>query len=60
MGVVLNYGEIPLVRSKYLDYINESKHPYGQNTIVAIMCHGPYNVEDSILFNKGSVDEAYF
>ena len=44
MGVVLNYGEIPLVRSKYLDYIHESKHPYGQNTIVAIMCHSGFNV----------------
>jgi DNA-directed RNA polymerase II subunit RPB2 len=60
MGVVLNYGEIPLVRSKYLDYINESKHPYGHNTIVAIMCHTSYNVEDSILFNKGSIDRGLF
>jgi DNA-directed RNA polymerase II subunit RPB2 len=60
MGVVLNNGEIPLVKSMYLDYINGSKHPYGQNTIVAIMCHGGYNVEDSILFNKGSVDRGLF
>ena len=60
MGVVLNYGEIPIVKSRYLDYINESKHPYGQNTIVAIMCHSGYNVEDSILFNKGSVERGMF
>ena len=60
MGVVLNYGEIPLVRSKYLDYIHESKHPYGQNTIVAIMCHSGFNVEDSILFNQGSLDRGMF
>ena len=60
MGVVLNYGQIPLVKSRYLKHINKEKHPYGENVIVAIMCHGGYNVEDSILFNKGSVDRGLF
>ena len=60
MGVVLNYGQLPLVKSRYMKHINREKHPYGENVIVAIMCLDGYNVEDSILFNKGSVDRGMF
>lgn len=60
MGVVLNYGQIPLVKSRYLKRINNEEHPYGENVIVAIMCYGGYNVEDSILFNEGSVKRGLF
>ena len=60
MGVVLNYGDIPLVKSRMLDYIQEEKHPYGFNTIVAIMCYNGYNVEDAILINEGSVKRGLF
>ena len=49
MGVMLNYGQKPLARTRYLNYLSEDKHPYGINAIVAIMCHSGYNVEDSIL-----------
>ena len=60
LGVVLNYGETPLVKSRYLEKINKEQHPYGENVIVAIMCYGGYNVEDSILFNEGSVKRGLF
>jgi hypothetical protein len=60
MGVVLNYGQIPLVKSRYLHYINREAQPYGENPIVAIMCYGGYNVEDSILFNEASVKRGMF
>jgi DNA-directed RNA polymerase beta subunit len=60
MGVVLNYGQIPLVKSRYLQFINNEQHPYGENVIVAIMVYGGYNVEDSILFNEGSVKRGLF
>lgn len=60
LGVVLNYGDIPLVRSRMLNYIHEEKHPYGFNTIVAIMCYNGYNVEDAILINEGSVKRGLF
>lgn len=55
MGVVLNYGQIPVVKSRYMEYLNREQHPYGENLIVAIMCYGGYNTEDAILFNGGSV-----
>ena len=60
MGVVLNYGQLPLVKSRYLQYINNEEHPYGENVIVAIMVYGGYNVEDSILFNEGSLKRGMF
>lgn len=60
MGVVLNYGQTPLVKSRYLEKITKEQHPYGENVIAAIMCYGGYNVEDSILFNEGSIKRGLF
>ena len=60
MGIVLNSGQIPLVKSRYLEYINHEQHPCGENPIVAIMSYGGYNVEDSILFNEGAINRGLF
>ena len=60
MGVVLNYGQIPLIKSRYMNYINKEEQPYGVNTIVAIMSYTGYNVEDAILVNQGSVNRGLF
>ena len=60
MGVVLNYGQIPLIKSRYLEYINNEEQPYGVNAIVAIMCYTGYNVEDAILINEGSILRGMF
>jgi len=60
MGVILNNGDIPLIKSRYMEYINNEEHPYGENVIVAISCYSGYNVEDSILFNEGSVKRGLF
>jgi len=60
MGVVLNNGQIPLVKSRYSKHINNEEHPYGINAIVAIGCYGGYNVEDSILFNEASIKRGMF
>ena len=59
-GVVLNYGQVPLVKSRYLEYINKEEQPYGVNTIVAIMSYSGYNVEDAILINEGSIKRGLF
>ena len=60
MGVILNYGQTPLIKSRYLEYINHEEQPYGVNAIVAIMSYTGYNVEDAILINKGSIDRGMF
>ena len=60
MGVLLNYGQIPLVKSRIFKYIHEEQHPYGINAIVAIMCYNGYNVEDAILINQGALDRGIY
>ena len=60
MGVVLNYGQIPLIKSRYMEYINNEEQPYGVNAIVAIMSYTGYNVEDAILINEGSIARGIF
>ncbi len=57
---VLNYGQVPLIKSFYNKYINNNQHPYGVNTTVAIMCLDGYNVEDAILVNEGSIKRGLF
>ena len=59
-SLVLNYGQIPLLKSRYLKHINNEEHPYGLNAIVAIGCYGGFNVEDSILFNRGAIERGLF
>ncbi len=60
MGVVLNYGQTPLIKSHYLEYINKEEQPYGVNAIVAIMSYTGYNVEDAILINEASIERGLF
>jgi len=60
MGVILHYGQTPLIKSRYLEYINNEEQPYGVNAIVAIMSYTGYNVEDAILINEGSVKRGLF
>jgi DNA-directed RNA polymerase II subunit RPB2 len=60
MGVVLNMGEIPLVKSRYLEYISHEEQPYGVNAMVAIMCYTGYNVEDAVLINEGALHRGLF
>jgi DNA-directed RNA polymerase II subunit RPB2 len=60
MGVILNYGQTPLIKSRYLEYVNNEEQPYGINAIVAIMTYTGYNVEDAILINEGSIHRGIF
>ena len=60
MGVILNYGQTPLIKSRYLEYVNNEEQPYGVNAIVAIMCYTGYNVEDAILINEAAVKRGIF
>ena len=59
-ALLLNYGQIPLTKSRYYDYATKNEHPYGENAIVAIMCYSGFNVEDAVIVNKGSLDRGLF
>jgi len=56
----LNYGQTPLVKSRYLDYVSKEQHPYGLNAIVAVMSYTGYNVEDAVIINKSALDRGLF
>ena len=59
-AVVLNSGQVPIVKSRYMEHINHEENPYGENAIVAIMCYTGYNVEDAILINEGALKRGLF
>ena len=59
-AVILNQGQKPLVKSRYLEYINNEENVYGENAIVAIACYTGYNVEDAVLINEGSLKRGLF
>ena len=50
----------PLVDTRLMNMIKLNKIPSGSNVIVAIMTYSGFNQEDSILFNKGSLDRGLF
>jgi len=52
---VLHNPERPLVKSFMHDVLEYDKHPAGQNVTIALMSFEGYNMEDSIILNRGSV-----
>ena len=57
---VLSYPQKPIIETKMMKYLNIDKLPNGINVIVAIATYAGYNQEDSILFNKASIDRGLF
>jgi DNA-directed RNA polymerase subunit B' len=53
---LLHYPQNPIVKSVMHDVSDYGKHPAGQNVILAVMSYKGYNMEDSIVINKGSID----
>ncbi len=51
---ILHYPQKPLVRSFIYDTLNV--YPAGQNIVVAIMPYEGYNIDDSVVLNKASID----
>ena len=59
-GQIMYYPQKPIVKSKLSKYLRVDELPHGINTIVAIGCYSGYNQEDSIIFNKSSVERGLF
>ena len=57
---VLCYGEMPLTRTIYNNYLGEGKMAYGMNCILAIACWTGYNQEDGIVMNYDAVQRGMF
>ena len=57
---ILTYGMRPLVDTRLMNFVKLNKIPSGAMVVVAIMTYSGYNQEDSIIFNKGSLDRGLF
>jgi DNA-directed RNA polymerase II subunit RPB2 len=57
---VLCYGEMPLTRTIYNNYLGEGKMPYGMNIVLAIACWSGYNQEDGIVMNYDAIQRGMF
>lgn len=57
---VLCYGEMPITRTIYNNYLGEGKMAYGMNCILAIACWSGYNQEDGIVMNYDAVQRGMF
>ena len=57
---ILYNPHIPLVTTRGMKYNGGMDLPSGENVIMAICSYNGYNQEDSIIFNKSSVDRGLF
>ena len=57
---VLCYGQAPLVRTLYYDYLAEGQMGYGHNLILAMGSFTGYNQDDGILMNADSFARGMF
>ena len=57
---VLSYPQLPIVRTSMSKYLGYDDLPCGQNIMVAFGCWSGYNQEDSVIFNKSSIDRGLF
>jgi DNA-directed RNA polymerase II subunit RPB2 len=57
---VLCYGQAPICRTYYQDYVGHGQMPYGQNIILAMGVYGGYNQEDGIIMNADALARGQF
>src|SRR3989344_7025137 len=57
---ILYNPQRPLVSTRTSKYTNAMELPAGENCIIAIACYTGYNQEDSIVFNRDSVERGKF
>jgi DNA-directed RNA polymerase II subunit RPB2 len=57
---VLSSPQKPLVENNIMKHLKLDKLPNGITAIVAIASYGGFNQEDSLIFNKSSIDKGLF
>ena len=56
---LMHYPQVPIVTTIMHEISGYSKHPAGQNIVIAVMSYKGYNMEDAIILNKASIDRGF-
>ncbi len=55
---IAHYPQTPIVRTSTTSIVGYDDHPGGQNVVVAMMTWEGYNMEDSIIINRGAIERS--